>query len=389
MKKLFAILLIATLLLSLLAGCGNTSASSGEPTAPAAANSAPQPDPEPEPEPEPPYDPAVLTGLPKGEDYPEGQRITAVMVNNIAGSASQNARPQNGLSNADILIEIKVEGGITRFCALYTDYHNLPEICPVRSARDQFFQLILPFQPLYVHIGESVVQTQYKIDYTYESLDVNLDAVGFQRDYSKGNVAIEHMAYVDGPGIQSAIDKLGSDTQRTYGSTFFDFVNYNEPNRVLTGDDAMGIKIEHSESYLTYFDWDAASGKYLMSQYSSALGGIHSSIDANNGEQLGFENVLVLFTDFEVYPGHEAKNLQKVNYAFGGVGFYFNGGKAEPVRWTKGTPLEPLRIVDAGGNEETVKINPGKTYITVVDLDMAEKFEYNRIGTAQPNITGN
>ena len=133
MKKLFAILLIAALLLSLLAGCGNTPASSGEPTAPAAANSAPQP--EPEPEPEPPYDPAVLTGLPKGEDYPEGQRITAVMVNNIAGSASQNARPQNGLSNADILIEIKVEGGITRFCALYTDYHNLPEIalCAARA----------------------------------------------------------------------------------------------------------------------------------------------------------------------------------------------------------------------------------------------------------------
>lgn len=66
------------------------------------------------------------------------------MVNNISNTSYQQARPQNGLSEADVLIEIKVEGGITRFCALFTDYRDLPEICPVRSARDQFFQLILP-----------------------------------------------------------------------------------------------------------------------------------------------------------------------------------------------------------------------------------------------------
>ena len=46
----------------------------------------------------PPYEANVLTGEPKGADYPEGQRITAVMVNNIVA-----ARPQRGLSKADIL----------------------------------------------------------------------------------------------------------------------------------------------------------------------------------------------------------------------------------------------------------------------------------------------
>ena len=100
------------------------------------------------------------------------------MVNNISNTSYQQARPQNGLSEADVLIEIKVEGGITRFCALFTDYRDLPEICPVRSARDQFFQLILPLQPLYVHIGESVVQTQYVKDYSYQDMDLNLDRDG-------------------------------------------------------------------------------------------------------------------------------------------------------------------------------------------------------------------
>ena len=159
MKKILSMLLILALAASVLTACGDKPASSG------GASTAPASSSEPEPQ-EPPYDPAVLTGLPKGDNYPEGQRVTAIMVNNISNTSYQQARPQNGLSEADVLIEIKVEGGITRFCALYSDYRNLPEICPVRSARDQFFQLILPLQPLYVHIGESVVQTQYVKDYS-------------------------------------------------------------------------------------------------------------------------------------------------------------------------------------------------------------------------------
>lgn len=391
MKKLLAILLTASLALSLLTACGNAPASGSAPAAPVAANSTPDPEPVPEPEPEPSYDPAVLTGLPKDADYPEGQRIAAVMVNNISNATTNDARPQNGLSDADILIEIKVEGGITRFCALFTDYRDIEYICPVRSARDQFFQLFLPFQPMFIHIGESVVQTQYKKDFSYEDLDVNFDDIGFSYDSSRKAQGIREWetAYLTAEDIQRGLDKKQTDTRRTYNSTFFDFVNYNEPNRVLAGDDATGIKIVHSQSYRTYFDWDAASGKYLMSQYSLRHRDIRPSTDANNGEQLGFENVIVLFTDFDVYPdpGGSGYDLQKVNYTYGGVGYYFNGGRAEPIRWLKGAPTEALQLVDAEGNETNVKVNPGKTYIAVVDLDVLEEskenFTYTRTGSAQ------
>ena len=44
-------------------------------------------------------------------------RIVGVMVNNISNTQRQNARPQRGIGSADLLIESKVEGGITRFCA--------------------------------------------------------------------------------------------------------------------------------------------------------------------------------------------------------------------------------------------------------------------------------
>ena len=350
MKKFLSMLLILALAASVFTACGDKPASSGSTTdAPAASSSEPEPQ-------EPPYDPAVLTGLPKSDDYPEGQRVTAVMVNNISNTSYQQARPQNGLSEADVLIEIK----------------QAIEMCNIYSG--------LPLQPLYVHIGESVVQTQYVKDYSYQDMDLNLDRMGdFPRDASKGNVAREHTAYVDGDFIQKAIDALGADTRRDYTSPIFDFVNYNEPARVLTGDNALGITIEHSQSYRTYFDWDAAAGKYLMSQYSYAARDILPSTDANNGTQLSFDNVIVLFTDFDVYPdpGGSGYDLQKVDYTFGGVGYYFNGGKAEPIRWKKGSPLEALYLVDTEGNETSVKVNPGKTYLAVVDLEEAGKFSYD------------
>ena len=84
-----------------------------------------------------PYKANVLTGEPQDADY-KNQRITAVMVNNIVA-----ARPQRGLSKADILFEIKVEGGITRFMPVFTDYQDIGEIGPVRSGRDP----VLPPDP--------------------------------------------------------------------------------------------------------------------------------------------------------------------------------------------------------------------------------------------------
>lgn len=367
MKKLLSCLLAMALALTLLAGCSADEPASG---AQPAATPAPTPTPE-------PYTPEVLTGLKQGEDYPTNQRFACVMVNNISDSAYQNARPQDGLSDADILVEIKVEGNITRFMAMYQDYTKIPQIAPVRSGRDQFFQLIIPFHPLYIHIGESVIQTQYKNNYDYEDFDINFDHTGFDRDQSRGNVASEHKAYTNAEHLADAIERLGTDTEMTYNSTFFNFVPYDEPARVLAGPSAAHIQVTHSDRYKTYFDWDEAAGKYMMSQYSHATGSIAPSVDRNNNQQLAFDNVLVIMTEFDVWPdpGDSGYDLQKVTYG-SGYGYYFSGGRAEKVCWEKPTPDSALRILYAFGEEEQVQFNTGKTYIAVVDLEEAEGFTF-------------
>ena len=124
-----------------------SSAPAASSQAPAASSSAPA---------LPPYDADPLTGEAK-----RGRgRIVGVMVNNICNSARQNARPQRGLSAAPVLIESKVEGNISRLCALYSSAEGIPEVGPLQSGRDQFLQLVMAWQALYYHDGESVFYPQ-------------------------------------------------------------------------------------------------------------------------------------------------------------------------------------------------------------------------------------
>src|SRR5262249_31213179 len=64
-----------------------------------------------------------------GERVKSLKRVLAVKIDNIV-----YARPQTGLPDADIVYVLPVEGGLTRFLAIFSS-HIPPVIGPVRSAR--------------------------------------------------------------------------------------------------------------------------------------------------------------------------------------------------------------------------------------------------------------
>ncbi len=389
-RKLLLVMAILSLCV-VLAACKKKGGDTMSPS-----STAPEVTATPEPSQEP-YLANVLTGEPQGDDY-KNQRITAVMVNNIVA-----ARPQRGLSKADILFEIKVEGGITRFMPVFTDYQDIGEVGPVRSGRDQFFRLILPWQALYIHEGQSVVMQQYAIDYSYGNLNNNDGANGY-RDYNRVNwagatynnrtLALEHTMYTNSENIQKYIDDNSVDMDRTYNSTFFNFVDYRTGEaRDLSNSvdsaysdkygpvvsDGEYIEIEHSPSYKTRFIYDAASNTYKMQQNYSD-GQWRDTVDeAADDTVLSFPNVIVLYTDIHTYPGHEAKDLQYAEYAWGGIGYYCYGGKCEKIYWQKGTPLETLRLYylteDGQCSDTLLDVNIGKSYVAVTDVDYAENFQ--------------
>jgi len=74
--------------------------------------------------------------------------VIAVKVDNIAA-----ARPQTGLSEADIVYVLPVEGGLSRFLAVFSS-HFPPVIGPVRSAREDDLELLAQFgRPAFAYSG--------------------------------------------------------------------------------------------------------------------------------------------------------------------------------------------------------------------------------------------
>ncbi len=64
-----------------------------------------------------------------------------------------DARPQSGLSSADVVYEAVAEGGITRFMALFWTVRDDITVAPVRSARTYYLDWISEYDGLYAHVG--------------------------------------------------------------------------------------------------------------------------------------------------------------------------------------------------------------------------------------------
>lgn len=354
MNKLSALLAAAVLLCSLMAGCG------GQPQSQPAPESAPPAEPSIEPAFTLASDVHPYTGLQKEAGYPDARRGVAVMINNV-----RTALPQSGINDADVLYEMVTESGITRLMALYRDYQTLPTVGPLRSARDQHVQLMIPLDCLYAHIGTSNYAAEMLETYRYldtKALDGKYKTfywIDAERRKTRGQ---EHCVYMNGETYGEAVEKYGLDTA-SEPAPIFNFTPYAEGPRILEDGEAQSIYIRFSSYADSQFDYDPETGKYYKTQFNQ------HQIDANTGETYGADNLLVLFADIDKYPDGV---LSHVNFDTQGAALYFNGGRYEIVRWMKGKPNAPLRIVDQEGTETDVQINPGQTYVAVVGMDQVE-----------------
>ena len=369
-------------LLKGLLGKGEAAASSApsEASSEMAASSLPEVEqPEPGPSALPDYDADLLTGIGRSTN----SRPVAVMVNNIANSQRQNARPQRGIGSADLLIEAKVEGGITRLCAVFSDADSIPEVGPIRSGRDQFLQLLMPWNILYYHDGESIFCTQFVSVYGYSGLNIGgknyfktpIHPIVSHRNNRGRDVAYEHTEFTSGKEICKAASDAGISLYAPSEGTFFHFADYrtDEVNKLKGEPSAKKIAIVHSESYRTSFSYSALSHTYAMQMYNSSKKATENTVDELTGEQLTFENVVVCFADMDAYAG-DSHDVQEVQYIKGGDAYLFTRGGVQVGRWEKTYPTNPLKLYTKSGEEMT--LNRGKTYFALVDNDELSNFSY-------------
>ncbi len=303
------------------------------------------------------------------------KRPIAVMINNI-----QAAIPQSGISHADVIYECMVEGSLTRLMALFQDVEGLDKIGPVRSARTYFVYLADEWNAFYFHFGQCEYAKPYLEAYITQNVNGVLGSDG-NAFYRTNDRPAPHNAYTSGDRIEAILeekaessgyirnlDEFYSVLQDTYTTEiepeYKEHFQFAADDEVVTLDDgvtAENITVGFTTNDST-FTYDSATGKYLHSQY----GGPH--IDQETGEQLAFDNVLILYSEKSDYYGTQYLQFDLWS---DGDGYYITQGKAIPIRWIKNTEWGPMEFVDESGNEITV--NQGKTWISIVPTQDQDK----------------
>ncbi len=367
MQRMVATIGLISLCATLAIGCAKK-----EPEVEEVAVVEEEPEEEPEPEPIVLEDPKretlslnenLLTGIDDLTDEAVGKRPIAVMVSNAGESL-----PQYGISQADVIFEMHVEGDMTRLMALYADYTQVPDIGSVRSCRYYFPAVALGFDAYYAHWGMDESIRGYYNDLDMDAFDGMVNTGGlFDRDQDRLNqgYGLEHTAYFQGTELVEALEELEvrTDLEEDKQQPAFLF-NADPENPVKPdGEACTAVDIDFG-GYTGQFEYDEESNTYLKSLNDKP------QMDGVTDEQLAFTNVFVL----ETYSGVRENGVHKdIDWAGDedSKGYYISNGAIQEIRWYKEDATESgyLKFFDTEGNE--LAINRGKSYIAYNYADQA------------------
>lgn len=320
----------------------------------------------------------------------EKRRPLAVMIEN-----TPDARPQSGLSSADVVFEAMAEGGITRFSAYFYCNAQAQDItlAPIRSARQYYWEIASGFNnPLYVHVGGAnsagpadVLSHISDAGWAGQN-DMNQFSVGyptFVRDYNRlpGKViATEHT-------MVTSTEKLWDYAAKKRGWTNM------SPDRVVAGKKVAGSDWKAGftpwlfqdgeasssptapqisfafwdgfDEYAVKWDYDKASNSYKRSE------GGEAHTDLNNSQQLTVKNAVVLFAD-EKGPIDAEKHMLYGLSGATGPALIFQNGTTVKATWSKKDRESNFVFTDEKG--KAVKFVRGPIWISVVGKKTTIKY---------------
>ena len=275
------------------------------------------------------------------------ERPVAIMVDND----DDKARPHAGLNEAYLIYEMLIEGGSTRFMALYRGTET-PKIGPVRSARHYFLDYVMENDAIYTHYGWSPKAMQDIASFRINKINGVLgsdDSIFWRERKYKGDW---HSAYTNIKNIKDmAASKKYSDETAHKNSIKYS-KSYILPDSQTSANE---ISLKYSYKYTTGYSYNIE--KEL---YEKTINGEPHIMQ--KGEVLEVKNIIIkLIEDTSLGDGSDRRNI---NTTGSGKGYYITNGRAIEIEWSKPSRRENTVYKKEDGTELT--INPGKTIINVI-----------------------
>jgi hypothetical protein len=302
------------------------------------------------------------------ENIWDTRRPVAVMIENHA-----EARPQSGLSKADVVYEAVAEGGITRFLAIYYCGAAAQDVkvSPVRSARVYFIDWATEYgiSPIFMHVGGANDYSGYgdtakearalelleTLGWRYpggNDFDTTYDSgfPVFWRDYERlGHpVATEHTMVASLDAAYEEASDRGFNAKDPDGDKWDeDFIEWKfEDDAPVSNASATKISFgfwDNQPDYDVIWKYDSSNNSYLRENDGSA------HVDHETGEQLSAKNVVIVFVK-EKGPVDRNKHMLYTTTGEGEALVFQNGEVIEGT-WEKDSRTDRTMFFDENGKE--------------------------------------
>lgn len=280
----------------------------------------------------------LLDGL--ATEYEQrNNRPVAVLIDNYPGA------PRPSISSASVVYQMPVEGGMTRFLAIF-DPNDLPEDSgPIRSARPYFAELAEEYKAVFVHAGGSPEVLLKLRQGFYQVIDLN--EISWQGKYfwrSQGSAP--HNLYIRKEQIDNFLDEQKIDKKIELDGWRFGY------ETMTSQGEAINVKINFSK--ISTSDWRYNSEEEAYQLFKN--GQIYRDKD---GKEILVKNLIVQLTKIIVL---DSVGRRRIELSGSGEAFVFQKGTTIPIRWSK--EINRTRFYNIAGEE--IIMLPGKTWVSIV-----------------------
>lgn len=275
-------------------------------------------------------------------------RPYAIMINNVEGAR----KLQSGLQDAYMVYELMVEGGITRYLALFLD-QTTERIGSIRSARHYYLDYALENDAIYVHHGYSPQAREDWSKLGVDRIEVNESTTGWRDKSASKTYEFTLFTNIEklGKGLRSKRTERNKDLLLNYS---VDNIDISQMEGAIP---ANKVDIKYSSNTTTNYKYDTDNNIYLRSVNNK------SQNDYVTGKQLTVKNIIVYKVKYSNIQGDD-KGRQTIDNVGNGTGYYISNGYAVPITWKKDSRSSATIYKYNNGKE--IQVNDGNTFIQIM-----------------------